>query len=190
MNDTGTPSNKKRIIVIAVIGLLVVVGITRVIAGRRSTPASKNTTVSANGDQTGGNKQEINKEISIPVSTKTDSPHIQYTLESAEVLDEIVVRGQLAKAAKGRKFFVVNVKVKNDSTQGFSINTRDFVRLEQQGKEGEWIAPEIHNDPVEVQAISTKYTRMGFPVDAGTTTFKLQLGEINGEKSIVDVTFE
>ena len=66
------------------------------------------------------------------------------------------------------------------------MNTRDYVRLTVNNG-SEWLAPDIHNDPVEIQAISTKYTRIGFPISDTDKKLKLQIGEINGDKEIVDL---
>lgn len=131
----------------------------------------------------------INKDILIHVQDKPNAPTLTYTLTDAQLLDEIIVKGQLAHAAPGRKFLVVDIKIKNDTQVGYTLNTRDFVRLQSSDGSDEWIAPDIHNDPVEVQAISTKATRIGFPVDANQKDMKLRLGEIKGDKTLVDVHF-
>src|SRR3989344_690054 len=112
---------------------------------------------------------------------------IPMRLENIEIRDEIIVQGQKANSVVGRSFLVVNMKVVNALPQAVEVNTKDYLRLGV--NENEWLAPDIHNDPVLVQAISTKPTRVGFPVDSGLTHFTLQLGEIAGEKEKVEIDF-
>ncbi len=114
---------------------------------------------------------------------------IDYTLDSAELRNEIVIKGQTATAVKGRRFLIINLKLKNDSKLALTLNTKDYVRLSVNGNQTDRLAPDIHNDPVEVQAISTKLGRVGFPISDTDSKLKLYLGEVNGNKTIVDLKF-
>lgn len=114
---------------------------------------------------------------------------IKYTVESAELRDEIIVKGQRATAVKGRTFLILNLKVANNFNQAIEIYTKNYVRLTRNNNTGELLAPDIHNDPVEVQAISTKLTRVGFPINDTDRNLKLHVGEIAGDKQIVELNF-
>ena len=70
------------------------------------------------------------------------------------------------------------------------MNTKDYVRLSINGTDKELLAPEIHNDPVVIQAISTKSTRVGFPLSASDKKLKLFIGEINGNKTQIELNFK
>lgn len=133
----------------------------------------------------------INREFAFPV--KDDSgkeiSKIKYFVESANLQDEILVKGQRARSVQGRIFLIVNIKITNSYKQGIQINSRDYVRLVVNGNVNELIAADIHNDPVEVQAISTKSTRIGFPIDDTKNTLELQIGEINGKKQTIKIDF-
>lgn len=132
----------------------------------------------------------LNKEFSFPIkdSKGKEVGNLKYNIEISELRKEIVVKGQRATAVAGRSFLIFNLKLINEGQQKIQVNTRDFIRLTT--NEGqEWLAPDIHNDPVEAQPISTKYTRLGFPVNEGQKSFKVQIGEIEGEKTVFDVQF-
>ncbi len=135
--------------------------------------------------------QDLNREFTFPLknSEGEEVSRIHYGIEKAELRDEIIVKGQKATAIKGRTFLILTLKIKNDYDQPIEIDTRDYVRLSIDN-DGEWLAPTIHNDPVEVQAISTMHTRLGFPIDDESKNLVLQIGEISGEKERVSIEFK
>jgi hypothetical protein len=134
-------------------------------------------------------KKDINKDFYFKFGNGKPTKQITYSIESAELEDEIIVNGQRLKSVSGKTFLIVDLKITNDTNQGIQINTRDYVRLSVKGKTEEWTAPDIHNDPVEVQAISTKSTRLGFPVSESDKNFILRIGEISGQKTDVEINY-
>jgi hypothetical protein len=128
--------------------------------------------------------QDINKDINISIKDTNNKQigEIVMNLQSVEEEDSIVVNGQSANAIQGKTFLILNLKLTNALQQGVNINTRDYVRLSVNGKDSEWLAPEVYNDPVQIQAISTKYTRLGFTINKNDTNLVLQVGEILGNK--------
>lgn len=108
----------------------------------------------------------------------------KYEIQGAELRDVIVIKGQKATAVNGRTFLVINLKITNDFDKTIQIKSRDYIRLIV-AKSKEKLAPDIHNDPVEIQAISTKYTRLGFPINDTDGDLTLQVGEITGGKEKV-----
>ena len=135
---------------------------------------------------------EINRDFNFPLLNDKDEEisKIKFTIQSAEIRDEIILKGQKATAVSGRSFLVLNIKITNETKKGLNINTRNYVRLSTNGNDKELLAPDIHNDPVEVQAISTKLTRLGFPINTTDKALKLKIGDINGEKSNIDLNFQ
>ena len=133
-------------------------------------------------------KKEIGRELSLELKNikNKEKTKLTYSIESAELTEEILVKGERLRALSHKAFLIFNLKIVNSGQQGIQINSRDFVRLSLAGKE-EWLAPEIHNDPVTVQAISTKYTRLAFPVNRTEKQFKVRLGEISAEKIEFDL---
>lgn len=133
----------------------------------------------------------INKEFSFPLTASGGDKvsDVKFMIENAELRDEIIVNGQRATSIKGRDFLILTIKISNEYKSAIQINSRDYVRLSVNGNEGEWLAPDIHNDPVEVQAISTKYTRLGFAINETDKNLLLRIGEINGEKETIPLEF-
>lgn len=133
----------------------------------------------------------INREFGFPIKNQKgeEISKLQYKVENAELRDKIVIKSQNATAAPGRIFLVINLKIKNDSDKSLEINTKDYLRLSINNNDSEWLAADVHNDPVLIQPISTKYTRLAFPINTSDKDFKLRIGEISGEKQIVEFKF-
>jgi len=132
--------------------------------------------------------QSLDREFTFPLSDGAeDVSEIKFFLDDAELRKEIIVQGQKATAVEGRIFLIVTLKISNEFEQAITMNTRDYVRLIVDGNQNEKLAPDIHNDPVEIQAISTKQTRLGFAIDDNNKPLALQVGEIDGEKDIIEL---
>lgn len=134
--------------------------------------------------------QSVSKEFSFPLKDQKgeEISKLKYVLENVELRDQIVVKGQKATAILGRDFLVVNLKITNDFNKNVQINTRDYLRLSRNDNDKELLAPEIHNDPVEIQATSTKFTRVAFAINESDKKLKLRVGELDKDKTIIDLT--
>lgn len=176
------PRLRKYVLILFLI-LLVVFGASKIIAARNS-PSKTVATPSAPQKV-----QNVNQEFTFPVGKTADGSSIdmKFTVGEASLNNQIVVQGQNATAVAGRTFLIVTIKIANTFNQSIQINTRDYVRLSVNKDENTWLAPDIHNDPVEVQAISTKYTRVGFAVNTTDKNFVLQIGEIKGNKQKIEL---
>lgn len=132
--------------------------------------------------------QSINRTFTFPLkdSKSVEVAKFKYVITDVQLQDEIIVKGQRATAIKGRTFLIINLKIINDSSLTFEINTRDYIRMSIEGNK-EQFAGDIHNDPVQVQAISTKPTRLGFPINDNNKKFILYVGEIKGEKQSINI---
>jgi uncharacterized protein YwlG (UPF0340 family) len=113
-------------------------------------------------------------------------------IQSVNIQKQIIVQGQRATAINGREFLIVNLKITNNLKKTIQLNTRDYIRIITAGDANEQLAADIHNDPVEVQAISTKFTRVGIALDEADTkkTIHLKVGEIDGTKQNIDLNFK
>lgn len=136
-------------------------------------------------------RQNLNREFSFAIKDDKDKEigKIKYIVQSAELADEIIVKGEKARAVVGKTFLILSIKIVNDLKQGVSINTRDFIRLSVNGGR-ELLAPNIHNDPVAAQAISTTYTRLGFTINESDKNLELHIGEIAGPKQTIQLNLK
>lgn len=135
--------------------------------------------------------QELNKEFLFPLKDAKgkEISKLKYSIQKAELRDEIIIKGQKATAVKGRTFLVLNLKITNDYNKSIQISARDYLRLSVNNS-SEKLAPDIHNDPVEIQAISTKFTRLGFPINDTDKNLTLQVGEIDGKKELIKLNLK
>ncbi|MCL5019188.1 MAG: hypothetical protein M1426_01755 [Patescibacteria group bacterium] len=195
-----TPNRPKRflgkrslVIIIAVIAALLILGV-GLTAG--NSPSKKGVNAASLNTSTDTRTQvlppkstaNINRTFTFDIKDNTGKSlgKIDYTLDNGEVRDEIVVKGEKATAVKGKTFLIINLKLKNSQNDPITLNTRDFVRLSVNNTK-DWLAPDIYNDPVEVQAISTKISRLGFAINDTDKNIKLQVGEVDGTKTIVEL---
>lgn len=167
-------------LVITIIVIILLIGGIRVLGkfGSASSEASKFEVKGAKASQ------NVDKEFSFPLKNDEGDQvgEVKYLIEKSELLDEILVDGKKATAVKGREFLILTLRITNEYKQAVEINTKDYVRLSVNNDKEEWLAPEIHNDPVKVQAISTKPTRLGFPINVSDKNLVLRIGQIDGNK--------
>lgn len=131
-------------------------------------------------------RQLLNKTYNFPIKDTSgkEIARLKYIIQNAELMNQILVNGQPYNAVIGKTFLILNLKLVNNSNQAIQIPTRDYVRLST-NKGQDWLAADIHNDPVQIQAISTKFTRIGFPVNFNTQNLWLQVGEVAGKKDLI-----
>lgn len=173
-------------VVVLVVGVLLIRNITGSTSASPIAPLSGDNRVDIEKPKS---VQQLNKVFNFPLRDQTGKEVSKFTYEvqSAELRNQIVVKGQRASAVKGRTFLIVNLKITNNYDKNIQLNVKDFIRLTT-GNSNEKLAADIHNDPVDVQAISTKYTRVGFPINDTDKNLKLQVGEVTGEKQTINLS--
>ncbi len=181
---------------IAYVGVVLLVVLIVVFAFRRVTSIAKSgdsSSVLGNQANAPGAKKSLtlNKEFSFPLKDNAgkEVSKIKVMTLSAEERDVIYLKGRRATALNNRTFLILNMKITNDYAGTIQLNTRDYFRLSVNNS-SEKLAPDIHNDPVEVQASSTKYTRVGFPINNTDKKLLLQVGEVNGTKQTIPLQFK
>lgn len=135
--------------------------------------------------------ETLNKDFDFPITDGTGKifTKIKYILQNADLMNQIILNGQPYNSVAGKTFLIINLKLINSSSQGVQLATRDYVRLSTD-KGQNWYAADIHNDPVQIQAISTKLTRIGFPINSNSKTIWLQVGEVNGKKDLIKLNLK
>lgn len=169
------------------IALLVIIVLAAVVAAVRNAakPAPQPSASARIAVDTPKAQETLNKDFTFPLKDASgkDVSKIKYTIQNAELRDEIIVQGRPAYAIEGKTFLILTIKITNNFDQAVNINARDYVRLTINGKDKELVAADIHNDPVSVQPISTKTTRIGFPINDTDKNLVLYVGEIKGDKT-------
>lgn len=191
--NTSSLRQKKfvRFLLLFVIVSIIVFTIAQVLS---SAPEQQLPSVASSETQLKGAKLSapIARVFTFPLTKDKDGKStIEFTfyLDRVDTHDQIVLKGQRATAVEGRDYLLVLIKITNSHNQTFKINTKDYVRLSIDGGT-EWLAPQVHNDPVEVQAISTQSTRLGWFVNEGQREFLLQVGEIDGPKESISLNLK
>lgn len=187
--------NKKKILKIAfplVIAVIIVSGIAMFVNSIPDAQSTPDTQVSSNKPEIIATKN-INKLMAFPLRDEKGKEvgKYEYEITSAELRNRIIVQGRGANAIDGRVFLIFNLKLKNSIDKSLQLNTRDYVRVVVVSNPNEKLAADIHNDPVEVQAISTKYTRIGLAINESDSKkpIKVQIGEIGGAKQEIELKF-
>lgn len=177
-------SIRKKHLMYALVAVLLVISF---LAGRQLGP---NATLSLTDNRTEAPApiatQNLNKEFKFPLKDEKgkDVAQISYLVVSANLQDAFIYQGKLAKAVKGRTFLIFDLKITNPYTKTIEINAKDYIRIRVNNSE-EQLAPEIHNDPVQIQANSTKYSRIGLPINDSDKDLVILIGELQGSKEAV-----
>lgn len=192
-NLLGRPQTKRFFFLL--LGIVVVVLITTIFLSVRTKDTHTQARQVAGAEQIALDKplaqEALNKNFSFPLRDDKGKllGNISYEIQNVELRNQIIINGQRATSIAGREFLILNLKLTNNYEKEISINARDYVRLLRNGTT-EKLAPDIHNDPVNVQAISTKYTRLGFPISTTDKNLKLEIGEISGTKQMIPLTIQ
>ncbi len=135
--------------------------------------------------------QELNKSFTFPLKDEKgkEVAKISYFVESANLQDAFIYQGKVATAVKGRAFLIFDLKITNPYTKTIEINAKDYIRIKVNNS-SEQLAPEIHNDPVQIQANSTKYTRIGLPINDSDKNMIILIGELTGKKETIKLTLK
>lgn len=177
-----------------VLGIIVIVGVISIVRSLPDAQSRPVTSTSQPANTSALATVQLNRKFVFPLLDEKGKEvgSFDYVIQDATIQKQIIVQGQRATAVKGRIFLILSLKITNNLEQSIQLNTRDYLRLVAQSNRNEQLAPDIHNDPVEVQAISTKYTRVGIAINEedAKKLIQLKVGEIEGEKQNVDLNFK
>ena len=134
----------------------------------------------------------IDKNYEFPGITgqgKVSSEKIRMKIKYAEKTNQVLVQDQIFTAKNNKLFLIVNLELRNDATQTVNILPGDLIRLSVESDKETRYAPDLHNNLVPVAAISTKIDRVGFVIPDTARNFVLYVGEIEGNKEEISLSF-
>lgn len=194
MNQFKFDKKSLKIIVPVILGIIVIAAIVNVVRSLPNAKSSEQTVAPATTSPNALATVNLEKKFDFPLRDEKGKEvgSFEYVIQSATLQKQIIVQGQRASAVNDRIFLILNLKLTNSLKQTIQLNTRDYLRVIVQSNKNEQLAPDIHNDPVEVQAISTKYTRVGIAIDEedARKLVQLRVGEIDGDKQNIDLNFD
>lgn len=183
----GSISRNKKIL-LAVSSIIAVTLMAGMVLKNKPSSTSKDKRITIQGPKA---ETKINRDFSFPIKDEKGrkvTTMVMY-LDTAQLRDEIIVKGQKAYPVQGKTFLILDMRIKNDFDKPLEIRARDFFRLVVNGKETDKLAADIHNDPVNIQPLSTKQTRLGFFIKDTDKNLSLFVGELTGKKTKVPILF-
>ena len=137
---------------------------------------------------------ELNKEMEFPVQVINDSGQflnqeedVKFIITEAELKDTIKVKGEERKANQGQKYLILRIELQNDSSDRLAIISSKYVRL--LGLEDKKFSPDFHNAMIAVDPLSVRRDLVAYIVNSDSKTFKFQIGELEGDKQLIEITF-
>lgn len=129
---------------------------------------------------------KVEKSFDFPIS-KTTKDKFTIKVDKVDVVKLVTTKGKAVLAKDGEAFLLIYLQIENNLTSGLTVNSQNYFRLVDENEKR--FAPDFYNTSVQVAAISTKKDNVGFVVKDGQKDFKLQVGEIDGEKQVIDIKF-
>ena len=169
-------SKPKRIFFILT-ALVVLAGLYFIFIGNRSSTTSVVLPLSHNFEVVPKTKEGKNTNGKFPVE-----------VTSVQKAESVLVQGQRVAARNNKEFLVLNMEISNNYNVPLYTYPVDSFRLI--NVDGKKFAPTAHQGNVEVRPQSTKTSNVGFVVPIGSKKFKVEVGELNGEKTILEFTLK
>ena len=133
---------------------------------------------------------QINKSVDFPVRDQkgaaTDKK-LTMRITTTDKTSQILIQGKPATARSGKTFLIINLELDNPTQSKLGLAPVELIRL--LDSEEKKYAPDVHNDKVSIEPLSTKRTRVGFVVDETKNSFNIQFGEVSGKKETVTINF-
>ncbi len=165
-------SNPKRLIYL-VIGIFAAVGIYSIF-------------FSGNGN-TAGKVLPLKQNFEVVAKTKegkNTNGKFQVEVTSAHRAETLLIQGQKVIARNNKIFLVVNMEISSSYKVALYNQPVDSFRLI--GTDGKRYAPTAHQGNVEVRPESTKTSNVGFIVPIDQKKFKVEVGDLNSDKVILE----
>lgn len=115
---------------------------------------------------------------------KNTNGKFQVEVTSAHKAESLLIQGQKVIARNKKVFLVVNMEISNSYKVALYNQPVDSFRLI--GADGKRYAPTAHQGNVEVRPESTKTSNVGFIVPVDQKKFKVEVGDLNSDKVILE----
>lgn len=174
----------------AAVALVFLIGV-YVVYGKLSNESTR-TSAGANDDRLAPPiaiaSQDLNKTLSIPIKDSKGGvvTNVKYKITSAQLYNEIILRGEKAYPIKGKLFLIVNLEITNEYKQAIDLNATDYLRLSVNGDISKKFSPDIYNE-LQLQPISTKRSRVGFQINDTDNKLILHVGQVEGTKEPISL---
>lgn len=136
---------------------------------------------------------EVDKSFNFPALSNQGKPlfnnKIKMKIDKVEKTNQVIVSDKTVIAKNNKLFLIIQLELKNDSTQPSNLLPGDLIRLSIGSDEENKFAPDLHNNLVLISAISTKLDKIGFVVPETAREFKLYVGELEGKKETIVINF-
>lgn len=168
---------KPKRVVFALVLLAVLFGLYTIFIGNRTSSDGKVLPLSHNYEVVAKTKDGKNTNGRFPIE-----------VISAQKTESVLVQGQRVTARNNKVFMVLNMEISNSYNVPLYTYPVDSFRLID--ADGKKFAPTAHQGNVEVRPQSTKTSNVGFVVPEDATRFKVEIGELSGEKTILEFTLK
>lgn len=131
----------------------------------------------------------VGKSFKFPAARvgKKGEEEVTFTIVSAELKDEIKVKGTPSRAESGKLFLVLRFEIENNTSERLSLTSSDFIRLLRE--EEKKFAPDFHNATIIVDPLSIRKDLVSFIILQNERNFTFSVGELEGEKETVEIKF-
>ena len=123
----------------------------------------------------------LNREYDFPLT----SPNGQNVGTITLVVDKYGIQNNTSNPVN-QKILTVEITMSNQTNKAFQLNTKDYLSLSVNS--GQWKAPSLHNDPVELRPRGTVSSALGFPLNQSDSNLRLQVNIPGGEKDILELS--
>ncbi len=180
-------TNLKKIALLFAVLVLLVGGVSQVILQKRSfttTTQAKPAIITTVGKSFDFTAYEIGKNTSI----QSNANKVKFTIVSAELQNEIKVKGEPRKAPDGKTFLMMRFELNNETTKRLSFISPDYIRLVGEGDKK--YSPDFHNGVVVLDPLSVRNDLNSFVVDAKQKKFTFLIGELDKTKEKIEIIFK
>lgn len=112
---------------------------------------------------------------------------VGFTLVEVKKVKQVSTQNKPLESLPGEEFLVLSLEFANDKNFSLKANSQDLIRLVKE--ENKRYAPDFFNGWIEIPAFSVKKDELAFVVSEDQKEFKLQVGNIEGEKTEIEIKF-